>query len=138
MQGYYGILGFLWVCSMMIFHDVSFERGIMFERKVNRLKEMQKCRICISYFSIFFNKTTDSAFAESVQVDASGLEIGDHATFCEDPDGTFGALRPGPAAGPQVQLGDQLGQDSSTFIEKEIKKSSSQHEILEEISQRDF
>ena len=38
------------------------------------------------------------------QVDASGLEIGDHAVLCEDFDAVLGPLRPGPAAGPQVLL----------------------------------
>lgn len=39
------------------------------------------------------------------QVDASGLEIGDHAVLCEDFDAAVGPLRPGPAAGSEVFLG---------------------------------
>jgi len=40
-------------------------------------------------------------------VDASGLEIGDHAVVCEDYDADTGSLRPGPASGPQVSPGSE-------------------------------
>ena len=43
----------------------------------------------------------------SSEVDASGLEIGDHAVVCEDYDADTGPLRPGPASGPQVSPGSE-------------------------------
>ena len=50
-------------------------------------------------------------------MDASGLEIGDHAVVCEDYDADAGPLRPGPASGPQVSPGSEEDTVTSSDIQ---------------------
>lgn len=57
----------------------------------------------------------------SFEVDASGLEIGDHAVVCEDYDADTGPLRPGPASGPQVYVSGAVVTTSETIRRRPLQ-----------------